>query len=298
MPARSTLASDGAHAARHAPGTSPSNAFCPKSRWYRPFAPLCGTYGFPAAAAHASTAFASQSDQSDSAEPESAFGGGPAPGHGILPLNPFPDALNDLIDDEYISTSSTFPVSALPSRLTSSSFGSFPASPGGKSPARPFSVTLNPSTSPSASHVSPGISSHALDVCHVDFQPPGIQSQCGIWRVGVLVGQVFVRRPIRWRQPTRARRVVHLLDRVQLCTHDRLPRRLHANDHAPLHRVVRLPRAERHVQLARFGRQDLSRTFGTRGSSGTRPCRRPSARRYATRWARPGSTASPRTSRS
>ena len=150
---------------------------------------MCRTYGFPALAPHASTAVLYQLDQSDSEiESESALnGGGPAPGHGILPRNPFPAALNDLIDDEYISTSSTFPVNWLPSRLSSSSFGSFPARPGGKSPARPFSVTRNPITSPSPSHVSPGISSHALDVCHVDFQPPGIQSQCGIWP-----GSVFV----------------------------------------------------------------------------------------------------------
>ena len=83
-------------------------------------------------------------------------------------------------------------------------------------------------------------------------------------RVGVLVGQVFVRRPIRRRQPARARRVVHLLNRVQLCPLDRPPRRLHANDHAALHRVYAC-----HVLSVMYSpRLDGKsvRSFGTRGA--------------------------------
>ena len=119
-----TTASPGEHRTRHRAGTSPSSALYPKSRWYKPSAPLYVTSGSPSFDSHRFKASSSSSTR-------------PAPGQGTRPVSLFRDALNDSIVREYISSSSTLPSRRLPSSLTPRSFGSLPASPGGKSPARP-----------------------------------------------------------------------------------------------------------------------------------------------------------------
>mmetsp|Transcript_33879 Transcript_33879/g.85283 ORF Transcript_33879/g.85283 Transcript_33879/m.85283 type:complete len:319 (+) Transcript_33879:1123-2079(+) len=168
-----SAASAGAQRAMHAPGMAPPRLLNDSEY-------VCSCEETPPTPRHASASRTS-----------------PAPGQGTVPVRLLRVALKDSRCCKSRTSSSTPPVSLLPSSDTSASFGKSAASPAGSAPRRPLCDSSSSTTLPSRSHRTPAMSSQLFSA-HAGSQPPGSQSQYGMVSVSVETSFAYAK-PVKLR---------------------------------------------------------------------------------------------------